>query len=181
MLVPGKKVHDALRRVVAEKSRVVPGGLFGNRCAARKQSLFILPKCRLDIPEMCIKSVSQFRTVIDGEVGSLTCKRRHQMGRVAHQRDAAYSFPSMLDSKGINWPYHGLGVSVRDESPRVRCSATADWVRLVDTLVNRQLHGVRLCGRHGGRQGLQVPGLDHGVAGFRNSGAENDLGELGQS
>jgi hypothetical protein len=57
---------------------------------------------------------------------------------------------------------------------------TTDWVRLVNTLVNRQLHGLRLGGRHGGRQGLQVPGLGHCVAGFRNSGAENDLGELGQ-
>jgi hypothetical protein len=57
---------------------------------------------------------------------------------------------------------------------------TTDWVRLVNTLVDRQLHGLRLGGRHGGRQGLQVPGLGHCVAGFRNSGAENDLGELGQ-
>ena len=53
-------------------------------------------------------------------------------------------------------------------------------VRLVNTLVNRQLHGLCLGGRHGGRQGLQVPGLGHCVAGFRNSGTENDLGELGQ-
>ena len=57
---------------------------------------------------------------------------------------------------------------------------TTDWVRLVNTLVNRQLHGLCLGGRHGGRQGLQVPGLGHCVAGFRNSGTENDLGELGQ-
>jgi hypothetical protein len=36
----------------------------------------------------------------------LTRKRGHQMGRVAHQRGAAYSFPSMLDRQGTNWPYH---------------------------------------------------------------------------
>jgi hypothetical protein len=43
---------------------------------------------------------------------------------------------------------------------------TTDCARLVNTLVNRQLHGLRLRGRHGGRQGLQVPGLGHCVAGF---------------
>lgn len=121
--MPGKKSYDALRCVVAEKSRVVPGSLFGNRCAARKQSPLILLKCRLNITKICTKSLSQFSTVIDCEVGSLTRKRRHQMGRVAHQRDAAYSFPSMLDRKGINWPYYWLSVSVSDQSPEVRCPA----------------------------------------------------------
>jgi hypothetical protein len=43
---------------------------------------------------------------------------------------------------------------------------TTDWVRLVNTLVNRQLHRLRLGGRRGGRQGLKVPGLGHCVAGF---------------
>src|ERR1700727_2359221 len=38
---------------------------------------------------------------------------------------------------------------------------TTDGVRLVNTLVDRQLHGLRLGGHHGGRQGLQVPGLGH--------------------
>jgi hypothetical protein len=45
------------------------------------------------------------------------------MRRVAHQCDAVYSFPSMLDRKRINWPYHRLSVSVSDQSPQVRCPA----------------------------------------------------------
>jgi hypothetical protein len=45
------------------------------------------------------------------------------MGRVAHHRDAAYSFPPMLDRKSINWPHHWLSVSVSDQSPKVRCPA----------------------------------------------------------
>ena len=75
-LVPGKKFYDALRCVVAEKSLVVPGSLFGNRCAARKQSLLILLKCRLNITKMYTEGLSQFSSVIDCEVGSLTpCAR----------------------------------------------------------------------------------------------------------
>ena len=110
MLAAGKKFYDALRRVVAEESRVVPSSLFGNSRTARKQSFLILLKCRLNIITMRTKRLSQFSTVIDCEVGALTRKRRHQMRCVAHQGDATYSFPSMLDRKRIDTPYHWLGL-----------------------------------------------------------------------
>ncbi len=55
MLAAGKKFYDALRRVVAEESRVVPSSLFGNSRTARKQSFLILLKCRLNIITMRTK------------------------------------------------------------------------------------------------------------------------------
>jgi hypothetical protein len=70
--------------------------------------------------------------------------------------------------------------TTKESGIRHASSRRKNCLRSVNTLVNRQLHRLRLGGRHGGRQGLKVPGLGHCVAGFRNSGAENDLGELGQ-